>query len=443
MFSAVYSNIQPYMKYENIWVYIWDPGLLGIVAWRARFFIVFVVTMLVNASTSLVVESSLPVLFVLFEPKLFFMYAMVEAIVEAFIAAIYFSPLPIAYLIASLSPEQLLLIWPSVRWALLGYASLSCVWSIYFLLFQVLALGSIVAGALFALKVRVKYLFSSFILVVSSFGLAALTGHANIGAPAGFSLASNAIFQYLVFGGMLGVLESFLTSPIFLISLICYLYVEIGLFFVYVSELTSPLYERSETVAKQLRAVDELASASNAMEMGGGVQLSKEALEFLEKLMKMKIFSSPEAAKLEVLHDARRLKTYMEEVFLKIPEARLTLSAGSVTIKATSLLKSSLKNVALRVCAVAVLSFVCLTSTFVLYQAGAPLIVLESIETSQPEIVLITLLPIALSFSMASTLIKLAARSGKKKESERKPAESGSSFRVVVPSSPSRTLSGV
>ncbi|MEM1885325.1 MAG: hypothetical protein QXZ24_06935, partial [Candidatus Jordarchaeales archaeon] len=52
MFSAVYSNIQPYMKYENIWVYIWDPGLLGIVAWRARFFIVFVVTMLVNASTS-------------------------------------------------------------------------------------------------------------------------------------------------------------------------------------------------------------------------------------------------------------------------------------------------------------------------------------------------------------------------------------------------------
>lgn len=416
-FGAVYSNIQPYMRYENVWVYIWDPGLLGIAAWRARFFIVVATTMLVNACTSLVVDSSLPIFLALIEPKLFYMYAVTEAVVESFIAALYFFPLPIAYVIASLPPGQLLLIWPLVRWAVLGYAASSCIWSIYFSLFQVLALGSIVTGALFALKVKVKYLFSSFILVVSSFGLAALTGHVNVGAPASFPLASNAALQYLVFGGVLGAIRSFLASPIFLASFVCYLYVEVGLLLVYVSEVTSPLYERGENVVKQLRAVDELASAFSSIEMGGEVQLSKDALEFFEKLRKMKIFSKPEAAKLEVFHDVRRLKTYVEEVFLRIPEARLTLSTGSATPKVTSLLRASLRNVMLRVCTVSVLSLVCLASTFVLYQTGAPLIVLESIETSQPEIVLITLLPLVLSFSMASTIIKVAVR-GRKRERE-------------------------
>lgn len=416
-FTVVFTNIQPYMKYEGFWVYIWDLGMAGLTAWRTWMFINVLLTMLMNAFTSLIVESIIPPIFWLFDPRLFIYLALAEAVVEVFMAAAYFYPIPLAYIIVAFPPGQWLLFWPSVRWMVLGYAATSCVWSIYFLLFQLLALGAVASGALFVSKIKVKYLFSSFTFTLSSFGLAALTGHVNIGTPlTSLFLTSNVFFQQLLFGGVSGALASFLTSPLFFSALACYLYLEVGLLLVYISEITSPASERGERVAKQLRIVEELAAASSMMELGESVPLSKEALDFLKGLVEMKIFSRPEAAKIEVLHDLRRLKAYLEEVFLKVPNSRSTLSAKDAAPKIKPLIRSSLTGMLLRVSGVIVLSFICFTALFVLRQIGAPLPVVESIEVAQPEIVLVLLLPIVFSFSMAATIIKTMSKSNRRKE---------------------------
>jgi len=419
VFTVVFTSIQPYMKYDNFWVYIWDPGLVGLTAWRTWMFINISLTMLINAFTSLVVESTLPPILWLLDPKLFAHLALAEAAVEAFIAAVHFYPIPLAYIIATFPPEQLLLFWPSIRWMTFSYAAASCVWSIYFLLFQILAVGAIVSGILFVLKINIKYLFSSFIFSLSSFGLAALTENVNVGTPlTSFFLTSNIIFQQLFFGGVTGALTSFLMSPLFFSALACYLYLEVGLLLVYISEITSPATERGEKVANQLKTIDELAAASNIMELGENVSLSKEASDFLKRLVEMKIFSKPEAVKIEVLHDLRRLKAYVEEVFLKIPNSRSTLSARDAAPRIRPLIKSSLTGMLLRVGGVIALSFICFTSLFVLQQIGAPLPVVESIEVSQPEVVLVLLLPIVFSFSMAATIIRTITRSRRKERGE-------------------------
>lgn len=416
-FAAVIMNIQPYMKYENFWVYVWDPGLLGLTAWRTWLFINVLLTILMNSFTSLIVESTIPPFLWLLNPEFFIYLALTEAVVEAFMAAARFFPIPLAYIIAVFPPEQWLLFWPSIRWMVIGYAAISCVWSIYFLLFQVLAISAIITGILFVLRVKTKYLFSSFIFIQSSFGLAALTGHVSMGTPlTSIFLTSNVIFQQLLFGGVSGALARFLTSPLFFSALACYLYMEVGLLLVYISEIVSPASERGEKVARQLRTVEELAAASSKMELRERVPLSKEASGLLEKLAEMKIFSKPETARLEVLHDLRRLKAYVEEVFLRVPNAHSTLSAKDAAPKMASLVRSSLTGMLLRVCGVIALSFICFTALFVLRQVGAPLLVVESLEVAQPEIVLVLLLPIVFSFSMAATIIRTVTRGNRRKE---------------------------
>lgn len=422
-FTVVFTNIQPYMRYEGSLVYVWNLGIAGLAAWRTWMFINLFLTIIMNAFTSLIIESIISPIFWLLDPKLFVYLALAEAVVEAFMAAAHFYPIPLAYIIIAFPPEQWLLFWPFIRWMVLGYAATSCVWSIYFLLFQLLAVGAIVSGALFVLKIKVKYLFSSFTFTLSSFGLAALTGHVNIGTPlTSFFLTSNVLFRQLLFGGVSGALASFLTSPLFFSALACYLYLEVGLLLVYISEITSPASERGAKVAKQLRIVEELVAASNMMELGESVSISREASDFLKGLVKMKIFSRPEVAKIEVLHDLRRLKTYLEEVFLKVPNSRSTLSAKDAAPKIKPLIKSSLTGMLLRVSGVTVLSFICFTALFVLQQIGAPLPVVESIEVSQPEIVLVLLLPTVFSFSMAAKIIKTMGKS-KRKEEKRKEEE--------------------
>ncbi|MBS7287860.1 MAG: hypothetical protein KIH01_03720 [Candidatus Freyarchaeota archaeon] len=425
-FATVFMNIQPYMKYENFWVYVWDPGLLGLTAWRIWLFINVILTILMSSFTSLIVESTIPPLLWLLNPEFFIYLALTEAVVETFTAAIRFFPIPLAYIIAAFPPEQWLLFWPSIRWIVLSYAATSCVWSIYFLLFQVLAISAIITGVLFLLRVKTKYLFSSFISIQSSFGLAALTGHVNMGTPlTSIFLTPNVIFQQLLFGGASGALARFLMSPLFFSALACYLYIEAGLLLVYISEIISQASERGEKVERQLRVVEELAAASSMIELRERVTLSKEASILLERLAEMKIFSKPEAARVEALHDMRILKAYVEDVFLRVPDARLTLSTKDAAPKVTSLIRSSLTGMLLRVCGVIALSFICFTALFVLRQVGAPLLVVESLEVAQPEIVLVLLLPIVFSFSMAATIIRTLTRGSKRREGSGEEGSSG------------------
>nr|MDO8090553.1 hypothetical protein [Candidatus Sigynarchaeota archaeon] len=66
-----------------------------------------------------------------------------------------------------------------------------------------------------------------------------------------------------------------------------------------------------------------------------------------------------------------------------------------------------------------------------LRQVGAPLSVIESIEVSQPEVVLILLLPIAFSFPMAAFIISLVKEYGKKEPKKKEPEkEAGAKEKV-------------
>nr|HDO81439.1 hypothetical protein [Candidatus Bathyarchaeota archaeon] len=420
-FMVVFTSVQPYMQYEGLLVYIWDTGLLGITAWRVWLFTNVLVTVMMGELTAQLTKLAIPPVLWFIYPQAYSYFLLAQSMMETFMAANYFYPIPLAYILLGFPVEQWLIFWPYIRNAVLSYAAFSCIWSIYFLLFQVLAAIALITGVFFVIKVKTKFLFSSFAAIQAAFGLAALTGHVSMGTPLTSSfLTANVFFQQILFGGVQRALTSFLTSPLFLSALACYLYVEAGLLLIYMMELVSPITERGRRVERQLRIVDELVNASTMLELGERVSLSKEAKEFLEKMTEMKIFSKPEAAKMEALHDLRRLKAYVEQIYLEIPDSRETLSARAAMPEITPLIRSSLTGIALRVCGVIALSFICFTVLFVLRQIGAPLPIIESIEVVQPEIVLILLLPIVFSFSMAATVIRAITKRGKERTEEGK-----------------------
>jgi hypothetical protein len=151
--------------------------------------------------------------------------------------------------------------------------------------------------------------------------------------------------------------------------------------------------------------------------------LSEEAIKFLRNIIEMKIFRKKKVEK-EAIHDIRRLQAYVDKVYTEIPGARETLTAVAAAPEFGKVTRSALIGTLLRVGGVILFSFICFAALIALNQVGVPLSVIESVEVSQPEIVLVLLLPVAFSFPMAAYIIGFVKEHGKKEQKkEAKPKE--------------------
>jgi hypothetical protein len=254
----------------------------------------------------------------------------------------------------------------------------------------------------------------------------------NIGLPSNtLFFSSSSFYIALLYGGVAGAAVAFLTSPLFFAALICYLYVEIGFQVIYMDEVTSPALERRKMIERQLKVVDEIASAPEEEVIAEEIKetsktkpaLSEEAIKFLRNLIEMKIFRKKKVEK-EALHDIRRLQAYVDKVYTEIPGSRETLTAVAAAPDFGKVARSALIGTLLRVGGVILFSFICFSAIVVLNQIGVPFSVIESVEFTQPEIVLVILLPIVFSFPMAAYIIGFV-KERRKKESkkEAKPKE--------------------
>ncbi|MEM3526619.1 MAG: hypothetical protein QXV37_04315 [Candidatus Jordarchaeaceae archaeon] len=340
---------------------------------------------------------------------------------DLFTSKIWFYPFPLILFLNSFQMEYL--IWPNLWTMVLSDLALTTLWSLYYSLFPLLLLFSIITGTAFILKIRMRYLVSSFVCMQTMLALAALTRMVNIGLPINTLFFSSSSFYIgILYGGVTGAVGAFLTSSLFFGALISYLYVEIGFQVIYMDEITSPALERKKMIEQQLKVVDELALASEEAVIEEVKEnpetktrrLSQEAIKFLRNIVEMKIFKKREKVQKEALHDIRRLKAYIDKVYTEIPEAQETLTAAAAAPSFNKVIRSAFTGTLLRVVSVIVFSFICFAALIVLNQVGIPLPVIESIESSQPEIVLVLLLPIALSFPMAAYIIGLVKEYGKK-----------------------------
>ncbi|WXG40281.1 MAG: hypothetical protein WED07_05590 [Candidatus Freyarchaeum deiterrae] len=435
VWSRTFHQIQYYNGSSNTFYTLYNP----IDTWSLSNFSVFlgdfwrllqfIFTMMIRGLDTLAAQFFMPPLA---QPylALYNNILILEYYGDLFTSKIWLYPFPLILFLNSFQMEYL--IWPSLWTLVLSDLALNALWSFYYFLFPLLLIVAIITGVVFFWRVKMRYLVSSFICIQSMLALAALTQMINIGLPGStLFFTSTSFFIEVLYGGVAGAAISFLTSPLFFAALVCYLYVEVGFQVIYMNEVTSPAIERRKMIEKQLKVVEEIASAPEeeviADETKGATKtrttLSEEAIKFLRNLIEMKIFRKKKVEK-EALHDIRRLQTYMDKIYTEIPESRETLTAAAAAPSFGSVTRSALIGTLLRVGGVILFSFICFATLIALNQVGVPLSVIESVEVSQPEIVLVLLLPIAFSFPMAAYILGLVKEYGKKKQQkEAKPKE--------------------
>jgi len=430
VWSFVLHEIRYYEWSTNTWytfyrpIEIWSFGNFGVFIgdfWRLLQFVFTLMVRELDKFTAQIFTPLAQLPFLLYE-NIF----LLEYYAELFTSRVWFYPFPLSMLLNSYSVEYLF--WPSLWVMVLGDLAITTLWSFYYFLFPLLLLIAIVTGVVFVLKIRMRYLISSFICMQTVLALAALTEIINIGLPSNtLFFSSTSFFIELLYGGVAGAAAAFLTSPLFFAALICYLYVEIGFQVIYMDEVTSPALERRKMIEQQLRVVEEIASAPEELATGEEkeasgrkLNLSEEAIKFLRNIIEMKVFKKKRVEK-EAVHDIRRLQAYVEKVYTEIPGARESLTAAAAAPGFGKVARSAVVGTLLRLGGVIVFSFICFAALIALRQVGAPLSVIESIEVSQPEVVLILLLPIAFSFPMAAFIISLVKEYGKKEPKKKEP----------------------
>ncbi|MEX2723639.1 MAG: hypothetical protein Q6367_007060 [Candidatus Freyarchaeota archaeon] len=424
VWSRVLQEVRFYDGSSNTWytfykiVEVWSPNNFGIFLGDLWRLVDFIFTIMIREFDKMAGQIFLPPLAQLSSNFYENIWAL-EFFGELFTSKIWFYPYPLSLLLTSLQWEYLL--WPSLWTIVLGDLATTTLWSLYYFLFPLLLFIALITGAVFVWKTKMKYLISSFICLQSTLALAALTQMVNIGLPSNtLFFSSTSFFIQILYGGVSGAAVSFLTSPLFFSALISYLYVEIGFQVIYMDEVTSPALERRKLIEEQLKVVEEIALAPEELATDGGKEaqkipstLSEEAIKFLRNIIEMKIFKKKKVEK-EAVHDIRRLQAYVEKIYTEIPGARETLTAAAAAPAFGKVTRSAIVGTLLRVGGVILFSFICFAALLALKQFGAPLSVIESIEVSQPEVVLVLLLPIAFSFPMAAFIIGFVKEYGKK-----------------------------
>jgi hypothetical protein len=424
VWSHVLREVRFYDGSSNTWytfykiVEVWSPNNFGIFVGDLWRLIDFIFTIMVRELDKAAGQIFLPPLAQLssnFYENIF----VLEFFAELFTSKIWFYPYPLSLLLSSVQMEYL--IWPNLWTIVLGDLAITTLWSLYYFLFPLLLLVALITGVVFIWKMKMKYLVSSFICLQSTLALAALTQMVNIGSASNtLFFSSTSFFIQILYGGVTGAAIAFLTSPLFFSALVSYLYVEIGFQVIYMDEVTSPALERRKMIEEQLKVVEEIALAPEELATDGGKEaskipstLSEEAIKFLRSIIEMKIFRKKKVEK-EALHDIRRLQAYVEKIYTETPGARETLTAVAASPGFGKVARSAIVGTLLRVGGVILFSFMCFMVLLALKQFGAPLSIIESIEVSQPEAVLVLLLPIAFSFPMAAFIIGFVKEYGKR-----------------------------
>lgn len=205
-----------------------------------------------------------------------------------------------------------------------------------------------------------------------------------------------------------------LQSSLFQTGLVTYLYLELSLSAAYSYRIIEPLAGRRRRIVSHIRHVREYVPAreetptstieSMPTSTRGG-RFSMEAMTYLRESLERRIFKRKDAD----YSVNQRLKTYFETLIEQNPDAERTLTAESVSPKASRIALAIAPNLLIRMVVVIVVAWTVLnpsqilTRFIILPDNARPL--LQSLELTQPEMLLSILAPICIGFVLLGFIL--------------------------------------
>jgi hypothetical protein len=273
--------------------------------------------------------------------------------------------------------------------------------SLYFLAFWILLLIAIVAGVTSFLRVSGRLATLCFISMI---GLAIL-GAAGIvlNLPGG---------EYGYFLPSVDFVWS-ITSPILIVALVSFIYLEASYQVVYFYSLLEPPTVREEQLRKQINQLQtdaqrQVPVQTQDIPVPKALQrmLGSDAFRLMRQVIERKLLRREWLVELKDAHEVRRLNTFVTRLFREDPEAEVALTARASTPSLYRMTALSIGSSAVRFFFVLLIVFICLHPVVFLTLLNAPPIIIESIELLYlPEKTLMFLVPLALLFPLAASII--------------------------------------
>ena len=219
----------------------------------------------------------------------------------------------------------------------------------------------------------------------------------------------------------------FFASPVILLAIVSYIYLEMAFQINYTFTVTKPSLERSYRLEAQLSVLqsESYYITANVDKIKEEAKKRKQELKIDEKATIGKFFAKTgdtfsyvremiERRKLEdeekklitAASKTRRLGRYLHRLFQEDKEARDTLTAKSSAPKPKSLVVSTIINFVFRVGLLIIISFIIIHPRWFMENIfNLPPAIIESVAMFSPEVIIIILVPLILIFPVISKII--------------------------------------
>lgn len=209
---------------------------------------------------------------------------------------------------------------------------------------------------------------------------------------------------------------AFVTNPIFLAAFFTFLFLEITYLTSYNYEVTKPSLEREHAITERLedlrqlgeRSTEELQAKAELHSISIRRFFSSEAFDFMREVIERGVYDKEVQARMASFRDYQRLQTYLDDLYVKDPEARSTLTAKASFPPANKLAKASFVGTLYRVLLVFLLILVCF-SPFLFFDllAFIPSSIPSYLEIQTVAGVIIITIPLVLLFPTIGGIIKM------------------------------------
>lgn len=221
---------------------------------------------------------------------------------------------------------------------------------------------------------------------------------------------------------------AFIASPIALLAILAYIYLEVSFQIEYTDTVTRPSLERGDRLEAQLsllqreshlitasadkikeeakRIREEMELTQEKESISGFFAKAGQRFSYVKEMIEKRKLEDEEKKLVTAASKTRRLGRYIERLFQEDPEAQDTITARSSAPKAQSLAISTVVTFAYRVGILIVLSFIIIhPKWFFVNVFNLPPAITESVAMYSPEVVITLLIPFMLLFPVISYLI--------------------------------------
>ena len=234
---------------------------------------------------------------------------------------------------------------------------------------------------------------------------------------------------------------TFITSDIFTVAILSFMYLEITFQLSYIDKVSTPTLEREMRLGHRIENINKDAQmAIKKLELlkqtqqarrykGKTIAQMQEEMEekkklslqtfmsdknegggfnFISELIKKKKFEKEEKKQMDAMKDTRKVAAFLEKLFSQDPEAKASLTARSAAPRASHLLTSTISNMITRFILITLLTWACVHPAIVFGSIfNSPDAIMNSVEMQTHEAVLSLFVPILLTIPLISTVIKV------------------------------------